>query len=222
MLTGKIARVAAIATLYSISIPFASAASLELSHSLLSTDSANAASGSGAATTVASTGSYDFSHSFAGTSSAFTGSDEPYRFYDDFVFIVGEKSSVSATINLNQLMYISGLQVRVYNAVYQASLPVLGTPAGGELSGWSSPLSYSPIGSGTVTVLSAMNFAAGTYVLELRGSVGGTFFGSYAGALGVGTPVVPVPGTAWLFGSALCGLAGIVRRKSRSAIASSR
>lgn len=51
--------------------------------------------------------------------------------------------------------------------------------------------------------------AAGTYTLEIQGDV--PSFG-FAGAL-IETSAVPVPAAAWLFGSALLGLAGVGRKR---------
>ncbi len=69
----------------------------------------------------------------------------------------------------------------------------------------------------TTTVLDV-----GHYVLKVVGTAIGTVGASYAGtisALGNAPDIspVPIPAAAWLFGSALLGLAGIARRRNQRA-----
>ena len=65
--------------------------------------------------------------------------------------------------------------------------------------------------SGETVILANTVLAPGTYVLELRGIVGGSVSGSYGGALNLTS--VPVPAAAWLFGSAL-GMIVVMRRRA--------
>jgi len=129
-----------------------------------------------------------------------------YGFYDDFVFTVGpaQVDSISSTISLGSLQ-VAGFSERLFN-LSGNTLPTFGTPAGGAIDAWSTPLS-GPI-SGTVNVLPVTTLAAGTYVLELRGTVASA--GSYSGTLDV-TPV-PLPAALPLLLGGL-GLFGAARRR---------
>lgn len=115
-------------------------------------------------------------------------------FYDDFVFTIGpgQVDSITSSVSLQNMLGISGMQVRLYdyNANGQAA-PLL-NPAvpGSAFDAWSSTVSF-PGGTTTVDVLPATTLAAGTYVVEVRGTVSGTSGGNYTGSLDV-TPV-PLP-----------------------------
>jgi len=136
-----------------------------------------------------------------------------YEFYDDFKFTVAPASanSITSTIDFANILGISDLQVRLYNAVLQTSLPVLTTPVGGAIDAWSTPISAGPL-TGTAAVLPITNLAAGTYVLEVRGNVTGASGGSYSGTLNVAP--VPIPGAIWMFGTAISGLLAARRRSA--------
>ena len=54
---------------------------------------------------------------------------------------------------------------------------------------------------------------AGTYTFDATGTSAGSFGGSYIGTVGA----VPLPAAAWLFGSAMLGLAAVGRRKKAAA-----
>lgn len=192
-----------------------SAGTLSLSYS----ETASGTTGSGTVTSVSPTNSYVYGNSqgnltttlFTPTSGnpAFIGIN--YEFYDDYVFTISGATvnSVSSTINLSNVLSIDNLSARLYDASLNPVLPVLGLPTGGAIDAWSTT---SIVGGNnvTVSVLNNTSLNAGTYVLELRGSVSGTLGGSYSGVLNV--TAVPVPAAAWLMGSALAGLLGVRRR----------
>lgn len=115
-------------------------------------------------------------------------------FYDDFVFTVaaGQVDSITSSVSLGQMLGISGMQVRLYdyNANGQVA-PLLTTPAAGSaFDAWSSTVAF-PGGTTTVNVLPTTTLAAGTYVIEVRGTVTGSSGGNYTGSFDV-TPV-PLP-----------------------------
>lgn len=198
------------------SIDSALAATMPLSFSR----TAAGTTGPGTVTPLAVPGSYTYGNSFGNlTTTLYTPAGGPsaginFEFYDAYVFTISgaNVSSISSTITLGNIFAIDNLQARIYNTAGNPTVPVLGMPVGGAFDGWSD--SYSA-GSNTVTVaiIDDIPLAAGTYVLELRGSVSGLAGGSYSGVLNANA--VPVPAAAWLMGSALVGLAGIGRRRNR-------
>jgi hypothetical protein len=141
-----------------------------------------------------------------------------FSFYDDFVFTVADSTidSVTSTIDLGKLLSIDALQVRLYSASGNATLPVLGdSPAGLKAGGWSTGVNFvAGAQSGTFAVLPETMLTAGTYVLEVRGDVVGTAGGSYSGTLNL-APVSPVPLPAALpmMLSGLGILGGLIRKR---------
>jgi hypothetical protein len=139
-------------------------------------------------------------------------------FYDDFVFTIGagQVDSVSSSISLGNMLDISGLQVRLYdyNANGQAA-PLLTSPVpGSAFDAWSSTVTF-PGGTTTVNVLPTTTLAAGTYAIEVRGTVTGLAGGNYTGSLDV-TPV-PLPAALPALLSGLGALAAYSRRRRQSA-----
>lgn len=134
-------------------------------------------------------------------------------FYEDYAFTIaaGSFNSVTANFNLDDFLAITGLQARLY-----AGLPgVVGAaPSGAStiVQGWSTAIS-SPGAGGTINVINQTSLGAGSYVLEVRGTVTGTAGGSYSGLLNV-TPVPEAEGIAL----ALAGFAmlGLVRARRKS------
>jgi hypothetical protein len=136
-----------------------------------------------------------------------------FNFYDDFEFTVAASTidSVSSTINLQNLLQVDNLQMRVYTAAGNSPLPVLG-PVNGLQGGWSTPVDFT-VGSesGQISALSDVMLGAGTYVLEVRGDVVGTSGGSYSGNLNLSP--VPLPAALPLLLSGLGLLGGLVRKR---------
>ena len=135
-------------------------------------------------------------------------------FYDDFVFTVsaGQVDSISSSITLGNMLGISGMQVRLYdyNANGQAA-PLLTTPVpGSAFDAWSSTVAF-PGGTSTVNVLPTTTLAAGTYAIEVRGTVTGSAGGNYTGSLNV-TPV-PLPAALPALLSGMGVLAAYRRRR---------
>jgi hypothetical protein len=167
-------------------------------------------------TAFPATGSAFYGDSFNAPTTPISGSPSPgYGFYDDFYFSVPtsvKADSITATLNLGNLLAISGLQVRLYNLAGNPP-PVLGAPLHGTIvSSWSTSVSAGPGLSGDVEVLNTTLSQTGTYVLEVRGNVSGSAGGSYGGALNVSP--VPVPAALPSMLSAL-GLLGTLARRRR-------
>jgi hypothetical protein len=151
-----------------------------------------------------------YSNSFSGPQSAIPGSPLPgFGFYDDYVFNVAASTadSVSSTIDLGTLA-VTGLQERLYKVSGNTPLPVLGDSAGP----WSAtvPFTVPGVATGETTVLAPEMLAAGTYVLEIRGTATGANGGGYTGQLDL--QPVPLPAALALLLSGLGLLGGALRR----------
>jgi hypothetical protein len=172
---------------------------------------ASGTTGSGSVNAFPLPGSNFYGDTFSAATTTISGSPAPgWGFYDDFLFTISGPAttdSITSTIDLGTLS-ISNLEVRLYDTNGNPTLPVLGNPTGGAISGWSNPISG---GSGSYSVLNT-TLGPGTYVLEVRGDVTGLNGGSYSGTLNA-TPV-PLPAALPLLLSALGGLGFMGRRKA--------
>lgn len=133
-----------------------------------------------------------------------------FGFYDAFVFSIGAGTvdSITSTLDLGKFLGITNLQVRLYNLTANTD-NVTGVPTGGAIDAWSTPLNFGTGLSGTVSVLPTTTLGAGTYVLQVRGTVTGSAGGAYGGVLNI-VPV-PLPATLPLLLSGLAAL-GVGRR----------
>lgn len=140
-----------------------------------------------------------------------------FGFYDDFIFSVASSSvdAITSTIDFANVLGINNLQVRLYNFSGNPNPPVLGTPNGGAIDGWSQTFNLAPGTQQIVNVLPMTSLNAGTYVLEVRGSVTGSSGGSYSGTLNL-VPA-PLPAALPLMLSGLGLLGGAVRRSIKPA-----
>lgn len=187
----------------------AQSATLNLNYSTTYNGTSIVTTGPGGTNTPIIPSSLSYGNSFTAPTISIPGSPAPgYGFYDDYLFTISgaTANSVSTTIDLGSVLQISNLQERLYNASGN-SVPTLGTPVGGAIDAWTSPIGM----IGTVAVLPTTVLNPGTYVLEIRGNVTGSSGGSYAGTLNV--TAVPLPAAAWLLGSGLVGLAGVARKR---------
>lgn len=160
-----------------------------------------------------------YGNSFSSNQSgALIGTGTGYGFYDDYVFTItgSSASSVTSTINLGDLLQISGLQARLFSLSGNSSLPVFGAPVGGVIDGWSSAISSGPL-TGTVSVIPVTELAPGSYVLEIRGTATGQLGGNYSGVLNLAP--VPLPAGLPLLVSGLAALGLGARRRSRAVAA---
>jgi hypothetical protein len=137
-----------------------------------------------------------------------------YGFYDDYVFTISGSTanSVTSTIDLGNLVQISGLQVRLFSLTGNSVLPVLGIPSGGVIDAWSSAISSGAL-TGTISVLPTTMLGAGSYVLEVRGTATGSLGGNYSGVLNLAPVPLPAGLPLLLSGLSALGL-GLRRRKN--------
>ncbi|MBS0379164.1 MAG: FxDxF family PEP-CTERM protein [Proteobacteria bacterium] len=158
-----------------------------------------------------------YGDTFSAPTSALTNAPT-YGFYDDYVFTIaaGQVDTTATTISLGPTSEIDNLQVRLYSLASAGSnpLPLVGINPTGVMEGWTSSINFSPTQTLTSSWISPTTLTAGTYVLEVRGSVVGTSGGGYSGVLNL-TPV-PLPAGLPLLLSGLGGLAGLVRRRARA------
>jgi hypothetical protein len=154
---------------------------------------------------------------------AATGSGGPWNFQDDFNFATSGGSTIyTATIALPTVTAggtttgLTDLQARIIYGVFNGSPvngpPTLGPPAGGTLVDSWQTLNLGPNGSYTVTM--PTGFAAGSYILQIRGEAAAAG-GAYGGTIGF--TAVPLPAALPLLLSGL-GLMGSLARRKRAAI----
>lgn len=158
--------------------------------------------------TVTLPSSLSYNQSFASASTGVT-------FFDDYTFTIpsGSANSVTSSINLDSILGLSDLQARLYiGNTHQTGAVATGT----LMSAWATTVNYSPSVGVTTVVLNPISLAAGTYTLQIKGTVAGLSGGSYAGVLNIANPV-PEPETYAMFLAGL-GLMGFTaRRKSKQA-----
>lgn len=133
-------------------------------------------------------------------------------FWDDYYFTIpdGFANSVTSTITAGSALNLSNLQARLYiGNSHQTGAVVPGT----LLSAWGTTVVYNPLVSATTVVLNPLSLAAGTYTLQIRGTVSGTNGGSYAGVLNLTNPV-PEPETYAMLLAGL-GLMGFIYRRKK-------
>ena len=146
-----------------------------------------------------------YSNSFASASSGST-------FWDDYIFTIpnGSANSVTSSINLDSILGLSNLQTRLYTgSAHQTAAVVPGT----LMSAWGTTVNFSPTVGITTVVLNPITLLAGTYTLQVRGTVTGTSGGSYAGVLNVAQPV-PEPESYAMLMTGL-GLMGFMGRRRK-------
>jgi hypothetical protein len=142
---------------------------------------------------------------------SFTSAASGTTFFDDYIFTIpdGSANSVTSSINLGSLLGIDSLQARLYsgNAHYTGAVA-----PGTLLEAWGTVVNYSPGVSATTVVLDPLLLMAGTYTLQIRGTVTGLAGGSYAGVLNV-TPPIPELETYALLLAGLGMVGAVARRK---------
>jgi hypothetical protein len=144
----------------------------------------------GANTPLVTPGSYFYGDTFAGnTGNSAVSSSLPDGFYDDFVFTISDASadSITSTITLGTSSEIDGLQAALFNYSTGQQLPVTGSPLA---AGWSQKVNFGST-TATYSVIPSTTLSAGSYVLEVKGTVSGTAGGSYSGTLNLAP--VPLP-----------------------------
>ena len=132
-------------------------------------------------------------------------------FIDAYFFDIApaDADAVSATINDGNTISMSNLFARLYTLSSNPGGLVLGTPLGRVYNG----MITTSDGSTTVTIGQVM-LPAGSYVLEISGTVNGTFAGGYTGSLDLAP--VPLPASFPLFLAGLLGFTGLFIQRSRN------
>jgi len=144
-----------------------------------------------------------YSNTFASASSGST-------FFDDFIFTIpgGSANSITSTINLDSIFGLTNLRARLYTgSTHQTGAVAAGT----LLENWGTTVNYSPTVSATTVVLNPLSLTAGTYTLQIKGTVAGLAGGSYSGVLNIAPVPEPETNAMLLAGLGLMGL--MVRRR---------
>lgn len=149
---------------------------------------------------------------------SFTSVATQTTFFDDYPFAITGASadSVTSSINFGDFLGIGSLQSRLYtgSADYTGAIP------SGQLleEGWGNTVNISRSVSATTVILNPVTLAAGTYTMQIMGTVTGAYGGSYAGVLNL-APVPAVPEVSeWLMmlsGTGM-GLAGFIATRGKN------
>ncbi len=147
-----------------------------------------------------------YSNSFASASSGTT-------FWDDYIFTIpnGSANSVTSSINLDTILGLTNLRARLYTG----STHETGAVAPGTLiDNWGTTVNFSPTVGITTVVLNPISLLAGTYTLQIKGTVAGSSGGSYAGVLNIAQPIPEPESYAMLIAG--LGLMGFMARRRKA------
>lgn len=135
------------------------------------------------------------------------------RFYDTYAFRVDGSTfnSLTATIDLGSWFDISNLQVRLYRG--DPLTTITGPLDPNLLLAWTSQTLTAQSTGGDVQVIVPTDLDAGSYVLQVRGNITGTYGGSYAGVLNLAP--VPEPGAVGMMLAGF-GLLGFMARRRQA------
>ena len=141
-------------------------------------------------------------------------------FWDNYIFTVNgaNANSITASINTANFLGIGDLRARLLVGDNRTTAASSTLATGSVLAeNWGTDLILAPSLTQSLVVLNSPTLAAGTYTLQIKGSVTGAFGGSYAGVLNLSNPVTSnVPETdtyaMMLAGLGLIGFAA--RRKA--------
>jgi hypothetical protein len=131
-------------------------------------------------------------------------------FFDDYIFTVpdGSANSITSSVSLGSLLGIADLQARVYSGNTHETGPVA---PGTLMQAWGTSVSYGGGAIGTTVILNPLTLVAGTYTLQIRGTVSGTAGGSYAGVLNLSP--VPEADTWTMLLAGLCMVGFMLSRR---------
>lgn len=131
----------------------------------------------------------------------------PAGFIDAYYFQIAPANAdaVSATISDGNTFAVTDLFARLYSLSANPEGLVLGQPAGTVYDGV-----VTSNGSATMVQINPITLSAGSYVLEVSGTVGGTAGGGYTGSLNLSP--VPLPPSFPLLLTGLLGFAGLFAR----------
>lgn len=145
---------------------------------------------------------------------AFNASTTGSTFFDDYYFTIpnGSANSLTSSLNLGSIFGLTNLSARLYiGNTHETGAIAPGT----LMSDWGSVVNYNPTTSVSTVVLNTITLAAGTYTLQIKGTVSGLAGGSYTGVLNLANPV-PEPETYALLVAGLSLVGGVSRRKNKA------
>lgn len=148
--------------------------------------------------------SLNYGDSFASTTTGTT-------FYDAYYFTIpnGSANSVTSSINLDSILGLSNLRARLYAGNTNDTTNSVSS----IIENWGTTVNFSPsVGISTV-VLNPISLLAGSYTLQVKGTVSGSSGGSYAGVLNIANPVPEAQSYAMLLAG--LGLVGFISRRRR-------
>lgn len=148
--------------------------------------------------------SLSYGNSFA---SATTGT----TFYDAYYFTIpnGSANSVTSSINLDSILGLSNLRTRLYAGNTNDTTNSVTS----IIQNWGATVNFSPSVGITTVVLNPISLLAGSYTLQVKGTVSGTSGGSYAGVLNIANPVPEAQSYAMLLAG--LGVIGFISRRRR-------
>jgi hypothetical protein len=124
--------------------------------------------------------SLSYGNSFAAATTGTT-------FFDAYYFTIpnGSANSVTSSINLDSILGLTNLKARLYAGnVNDTTNSVTSI-----IENWGTTANYSPSVGITTVVLNPISLLAGSYTLQIKGTVAGLSGGSYAGVLNIASPV---------------------------------
>jgi hypothetical protein len=197
-----------------VGLPSAMASSVPLSYTTTSTGT----TGAGANSPLAA-GSYTYGNTFGAGAGQTAIPGTTAGFFDDYFFTVSAATadSITSSINLPGTLQIDNLQATLFTYSAGETIPLFLSnlpPGGTEIDGWSSAFN-SGATSGSITVIPTTTLTAGTYALEIKGTVSGSAGGSYSGVLDMAPAPVPLPAALPLLLSGLGGLGFCWGRRRR-------
>lgn len=138
-------------------------------------------------------------------------------FYDDYVFNLpltpqATFNAAAVSIDLGSFLSLQHFSARLYKLDAGLASLTTGLPSSGQpAQAWTSTALLSPGLTGTTVLFQNVDLQAGaSYALELRGTIDGSFGGSYGGNLNI-TPVPEPSGLALL--AASLGVMTLVKRR---------
>lgn len=138
-------------------------------------------------------------------------------FYDDYVFNLplspqASFNAAAVSIDLGSFLSLQNFSARLYRLDAGLASLTTGLPSSGApVQAWTSTALVAPGVTGTTVLFQNVDLQAGaTYTLELRGTIDGSFGGSYGGNLNI-TPVPEPTGLALL--AASLALISLVQRR---------
>jgi hypothetical protein len=142
---------------------------------------------------------------------SFTSAATGTAFFDAYYFTIpaGSANSVTSSINLDSILGLTNLKARLYGGNSNDTTNSVAS----LIENWGTTVNFSPSVGVTTVVLNPITLAAGSYTLQIKGTVSGTGGGSYAGVLNIANPV-PEPETYAMFLAGL-GFIGFMTRRRK-------